>query len=210
VPIAVVALLLALLLPQVKMRGVAQASGVGDGFAVPEGSDNEHQLANVVGQIMRRDNRSSLAGILADSGTTLDLATVWGLIGVFVREQAFERPTREAEIEATVGVPPGVLRPFFRDIVAAGYLTRDDDGVLALTEHGQAEVDRVTAAWKAWLMGELRGWLEEHEVNSEQRREVEDALGRITLRLVREADAEARRTGVPSGRRAVQAGSRTT
>jgi EmrB/QacA subfamily drug resistance transporter len=210
VPIALVALVLALFLPQVAMRGVARASGVGDGFAVPEGSDNEHQLANVVGQILRRDNRSSLAGILADSETTLDLATGWGLIGVFVREQAFERPAREADIEASVGVPPGVLRPFFRDIVKAGYLTRDDDGVLALTERGQAEVDQVVAAWKAWLIGELRGWLEEHEVNSEQRREVEEALGRITLRLVREADAEAGRTGVPSGRRAVQAGGGTT
>ena len=107
-------------------------------------------------------------------------------------------------------MPPGVLRPFFRDIVTAGYLTRADDGVLALTERGQAEVGRVVAAWRAWLMGELRGWLEEHEVDSEQRREVEEALGRITLRLVREADAEAGRTGVPSGRRAVQARGGTT
>ena len=209
VPIAVVALVLALFLPQVTMRGVARASGVGDGFAVPEGSDNEHQLANVVGQIMRRDNRSSLAGILADSGTTLDLATAWGLIGVFVRDQAFGRPTNERDVETSVGVPPGVLRPFYREIVTAGYLTRDDDGVLALTGRGQAEVGKVVAAWKAWLMGELRGWLEEHEVNSEQRLQVEEALGRITLRLVREADAEARRTGVPSTRRAMQAGGGT-
>src|SRR6202035_3602692 len=148
VPIAVVAFILALFLPQVAMRGVARARGVGDGFAVPEGSDNEHQLANVVGQIMRRDNRSSLAGILASAGTTLDLATAWGLIGVFVREQAFGRPARETDVEATVGVPPGVLRPFYRDIVTAGYLTRDDDGVLALTGRGQAEVDRIVAAWR--------------------------------------------------------------
>ena len=39
---------------------------------MPEGSDNEHQLANVVGQILRRDNRSSLAGILAASGCARD------------------------------------------------------------------------------------------------------------------------------------------
>ena len=71
------------------------------------------------------------------------------------------------------------------------------------------DLGKVTAAWKAWLMGELRGWLEEHEVNSEQRRQVEEALGRITLRLVREADAEAGRAGVPSARRAMQAGTGT-
>ncbi len=79
----------------------------------------------MVGQILRRDNRSSLAGIMASSGTTLDLATAWGLIGVFVREHAFGWPTRESDVEDVVGVPPGVLRPFYRDIAAAGYLTRD-------------------------------------------------------------------------------------
>src|SRR6202167_3853050 len=69
VPIAVVGFLLALVLPQVAMRGVARVSGAGDGFAVPEGSDNENQLANVVAEILRRDSRSSIAGILASSGS---------------------------------------------------------------------------------------------------------------------------------------------
>ena len=74
---------------------------------------------------------------------------------------------------------------------------------------GQAEVAKVVAAWKAWLMGELRGWLEEHEINSAQRQQVADAIGRITLRLVREADAEARRAGYPGASRAVQAAGET-
>ncbi len=185
-----------LFLPQVAMRGVGAADGVGDGFAVPEGSDNEHQLANVVGQILRRDNRSSLTGIMAASGSALDVATAWGVIGVFVRQAAFGAPTREADIEARIGVPPGVLRPFYRDIVSAGYLTRSGDGVLELTERGQAEADKLVAAWKAWLMGELRDWLSAHEVTPAQAAEVEAALGRITLRLVREAEAEAGRAPV--------------
>jgi hypothetical protein len=193
VPLALVALVLALFLPQVAMRGVGKADGVGDGFAVPEGSDNEHQLANVVGQVLRRDNRSSLAGIMAASGSALDIATAWGVIGVFVRQAAFGAPTREADVEARIGVPPGVLRPFYREIVSAGYLTRSDDGVLELTERGQAEADKLVAAWKAWLMGELRDWLAAHEVSPAQASEVEAALGRITLRLVREAEAEAGR-----------------
>jgi hypothetical protein len=98
-----------------------------------------------------------------------------------------------------------VLRPFFREIATAGYLTRDDDGVLVLTERGETEVSKLVAAWKAWLMGELSGWLEAHEVNSEQRAEVEQAIGLITLRLVREADVEARRAGLPGGRPAAAA-----
>jgi EmrB/QacA subfamily drug resistance transporter len=193
VPVAVVGFLLALFLPQVTMRGVARVSGAGDGFAVPEGSDNEHQLANVVAQILRQDHRSSVAAILASSGSELDTATAWGVLGVFIRQQAFGVPTRETDVEARVGVPAGVLRPFFTEVVAAGYLTRDGDGVLTLTPRGQAEVDKIVSAWKTWLMGELQGWLKAHEASPEQTAEIQAAIGRITLRLVREAEAESGR-----------------
>jgi hypothetical protein len=209
VPLAVVAFLLALFLPQVTMRGAARVRGVGDGFAIPEGRDNERQLANVVAQILRRDNGSSLGNIIARSGSALDTATAWGVIGVFIHGQAFGGPLPESAVETRVGVPHGVLTPFYREIAAAGYLTRDDDGLLTLTDSGRAQAQKLVAAWRAWLMGELQGWLSEHDVSSEQRRQVADALGRITLRLVREADAEARRAGYPGARRAMRAGSGT-
>jgi hypothetical protein len=114
-------------------------------------------------------------------------------MGVFVREHAFGTPTREADVEARVGVPEGVLHSFFGEIVAAGYLTRDDStGVLTLTERGQAEAAKITAAWRAWLMGELAGWLKAHEASPEQTSLIEAAIGRIALRLVREAEADPR------------------
>lgn len=128
VPIVAVAFGLALLLPRVTMRSAASVSGVGDGFAVPEGSDNEQQLANVVGQILRRDNRSSLGAILASSGSRLDVATAWGVVGVYVHRAAFGAPLREADVEARIGVPPGVLTPFFRETAAAGFVDRSDGG----------------------------------------------------------------------------------
>jgi DNA-binding MarR family transcriptional regulator len=201
VPVALAGFVLALFLPQVAMRGMSKARGVGDGFAVPEGSDNEHQLANMVGQILRRDQRSSLAEILAQSGSVLDIASVWGVLGVYLRQQALGQPTRVSDAEDRVGVPAGVLEPFFREVIAAGYLTRsadEPDGVLTLTPPGQAEVDKLIAAWKAWLMGELQDWLRAHEATPEQTQQVEAAIGRIALRLIREAEAEARRA-VPAG-----------
>jgi hypothetical protein len=139
---------------------------------------------------------------MAASGSALDIATARGVMGVFVRQAAFGAPTREADVETRIGVPPGVLRPFYREIASAGYLTRSDDGVLELTERGQAEADKLVAAWKAWLMGELRDWLAAHEVSPAQASEVEAALGRITLRLVREAEAEAGRTPAVTAARA--------
>ena len=209
VPLAVAGFVLALFLPQVTMRGLAKAEGVGDGFAVPEGSDNEHQLANMVGQILRRDDyRSSLEGILARSGSALDTAAAWGVLGVYLRQRALHQPTRVSDAETRVGVPGGVLEPFFREVIAAGYLTRssdEPDGVLTVTPRGRAEVDKLTAAWKAWLMDELRDWLQAHEATPEQTQQVEAAIGRIALRLIREAEAEARRA-VPAGTAGAGAG----
>ena len=98
--------------------------------------------------------------------------------------------------------PGGAVRP-----PLLGYLTRSD-GVLELTGRGQAEADKLVAAWKAWLMGELRDWLATHEVSPAQASEVEAALGRITLRLIREAEAEAGRAPVAAVA-AAQAGAGT-
>src|SRR6202012_560667 len=193
VPVAVVAFVLALFLPQVAFRGAVAVSGVGDGFAVPEGSDNERQLANVVAQTLRRDNRTSFAGILNRSGAQLDPAAAWGVMGIFVGQLAFGHPIHEADVEARVGVPAGVVRPFYTEQVAAGITARDDEGTLTLTARGQAEAEKINAAWRAWLMGELQGWLKAHEVNPEQTQMIEQAIGRIALRLVRESVAESHR-----------------
>jgi EmrB/QacA subfamily drug resistance transporter len=205
VPIAVVAFVLALFVPQVTMRGLAAVRGVGDGFAVPEGSDNERQLANVVGEIVRRDNRASLAGILAHSGSELDLAYAWGVMGPYLHELAFGFPLREADVEARIGVPSGVLTPFYRELAGHGYLNRSDDGSLSLTGSGRTEAEKLSAAWKSWLMGELQGWLKAHEVSAEQTAMIEAAIGRIALRLVREAQADARRPSLASASAAVSA-----
>ena len=121
-------------------------------------------------------SRSSLEGILARSGSALDTAAAWGVLGVYLRQRALDQPTRVSDAEARVGVPAGVLEPFFREVIAAGYLTRaadQPDGVLTVTPRGRAEVDKLTAAWKAWLMDELRDWLQAHEATPEQTQQVE-------------------------------------
>ena len=145
--------------PRSPCAALAQVRGVGDGFAVPEGSDNEHQLANVVGQILRRDNRSSLAGILARSGSGTGHRHRLGGHGRVLRQRAFDLPARESDVEARVGVPPGVLRPFFREVVAAGYLTRSatTTACSTLTQRGQAEADKLAAAWQAVAHGRAAG-----------------------------------------------------
>jgi hypothetical protein len=47
-------------------------------------------------------------------------------------------------------------------------------------------------------MGELQGWLQAHEVSREQTSAIEAVIGLLTLRLIREAEAEARHTAFPA------------
>ncbi len=193
VPVALLALVVAFFLPQVTLRGTDRASGTGEGFAIPEGSESDTQLENVIGQVLRKKGASAAPEVLAASGTALDLPTSWGVMGVYLRD-AITGGATQSSIERSVGVPSGVLRSFFDEIVAAGYLTRNGD-VLRLTGSGQVEVDRIVTAWRGWLLREL----EESLPAIESGRTVDDptqaarinaAVDRMVVRLVREDEVE--------------------
>jgi hypothetical protein len=183
VPVAILALVVAFFLPQVTLRGRGGAGGTGEGFAIPEGSDADTQLENVIGQVFRQKGKSAAPEILAASGSELDIPTSWGVMGVYLRE-AIMGGASQSSIERSVGVPPGVLRSFFDEIVAAGYLTRDGD-TLALTARGHKEVDMITSAWRTWLVQELT-----ERLPAAAPEIVNAALDRIVVRLVRENELE--------------------
>src|SRR6478672_8199389 len=157
VPVALLALVVALFLPQVRLRGGGGSSGTGEGFAMPEGADADTQLENIIGKVLRRKGASAAPEVLAASGSSLDIPMSWGVMGIYLRE-AITGVGRQSSIEHSVGVPPGVLRSFFDEIVEAGYLTRDGD-TLRLTPRGRVETDLITTAWRAWLVRELHDWL---------------------------------------------------
>jgi hypothetical protein len=193
VPIAMLAFVVALFLPQVTLRGRERASGTGEGFAIPEGADADTQLENVIGQVLKKKGASAAPDVLMASGTSLDIPTSWGVMGVYLRE-AITGAASQSSIEHSVGIPPGVLRSFFDEIVVDGYLTRDGDS-LHLTASGRAQVDLMTAAWRAWLVRELQEWLPAAgsglEPGDTQIQRVNAALDRMVVRLVRESELEA-------------------
>src|SRR6476469_3969107 len=166
VPVALLALVVALFLPQVKLRGGGGGTvGTGEGFAIPEGADADTQLENIIGKVLRKKGASAAPEVLAASGSSLDIPMSWGVMGVYLRD-AVTGVGRQSSIEHSVGVPPGVLRSFFDEIVAAGYLTRDGD-TLRLTPRGRVETDLISAAWRAWLVQELHDWLPADDVEIE-------------------------------------------
>jgi MFS family permease len=216
VPIALLALVIAIFLPQVTLRGGGGTTGTGEGFAMPEGADADTQLENIIGKVLRKKGASAAPEVLAASGSSLDIPMSWGVMGVYLRD-AITGVGTQSSIERSVGVPPGVLRSFFDEIVEAGYLTRDGD-TLRLTPRGRVETDLITTAWRAWLVQELHDWLPADDVEigsggtpaaigptangvvtdvdrTGRHRDphgarVDAALDRIVVRLVREGEQE--------------------
>ena len=181
-------------LPQVTLRGREGASGAGEGFAVPEGSDLDNQLENVVAGVFRQKGRSAAPQILVEVDSALDDATAWGVTGVFLRHSILG-VARQSAIEASVGVPPGVLQSYFDELVADGWVQRPDDDTLLLTGAGQAEVLKITAGWREWVIRELSAGFSVttesgDEVPAVETRQISDALDRVVLRLIREEELE--------------------
>ena len=195
IPVAGLAFFVALLLPQVTLRGTEGAAGAGEGFAMPEGNDLDNQMENVVARVFRQKGRSAAPQILVDVGSSLDNATAWGVTGVFLRHSILG-VADQSSIEASVGVPPGVLQSYFDELVAAGWLRRDGEGSLLLTDAGQAEVLKISAGWRDWVIRELSGVsvgsssdAESSPVQAESK-QISAALDRVVLRLIREDELE--------------------
>ncbi len=113
-------------------------------------------------------------------------------MGVYLR-YAITGAARQSAVETSVGVPPGVLRSFFDEIVVDGYLTRDGDN-LSLTAKGMTEVNLITAAWRNWLVEELAEWIPddnaEIDAGQPRPRQIDAAFDRIVIRLIRENELE--------------------
>ena len=68
------------------LRGRRRAGGTGEGFAIPEGADADTQLENVIGEVLRQKGESAAPEVLAASGSSLDIPTSWGVMGVYLRD----------------------------------------------------------------------------------------------------------------------------
>jgi EmrB/QacA subfamily drug resistance transporter len=158
VPVALAALLLALFLKEVPLRGTARAGSgdLGQGFGMPEGADSAQQLQMAIARLVRRTGRSGLAAVREASDTELDTASGWCVGQVHFRER-FGRETSLQAIAERVRVPADVLRPAFHLTRDAGYLAGSDER-LVLSDRGRAEMEKLSAALHAWLADELEDW----------------------------------------------------
>jgi MFS family permease len=158
VPVPIVALVLALFLKQVPLRGTAReaASDVGEGFSMPEGSDADQQLQLAISRLIRAKGRTELPRVREQSGAALDESDRWTVGQVYWRTR-LRLPVTIEEISGRYRLPPAVLEPAFHNAESHGYL-QHRDGQLALTTAGQAEVSKLITALRSWLAAELADW----------------------------------------------------
>lgn len=193
VPVAILALLLAVFMPQVPMREAAKESATGpsEGFGMPEQVSSRVQLETIVGRILRRHGRDAiLRNVIADSGRDIDVATAWGLLSVGIRSRFLGVSMSQSSLEQRIGLPEGVLSSFYDSIVEKGYLTRDGD-TLNLTDGGRSEVETLARAWRDWLVGQVRDWLPEDADAADDATlaaDVTAALDRIGRRALEESN----------------------
>ncbi|WP_027341637.1 MDR family MFS transporter [Hamadaea tsunoensis] len=155
VPVAILAVVLALFLREVPLRDTARAAAgdLDDGFAAPRSPDRVPILEKAISRVWRAKGPAAAPRIVADSGSSLDTAQAWCVAHVALFEQ-HHGGARVSTIARSHDLPDAILEPSIRGCVAVGYLVRQDDD-LTLTPAGQAEFDRIAAAWGEWLHGEL-------------------------------------------------------
>jgi EmrB/QacA subfamily drug resistance transporter len=190
VPVALLGFLVALLLPQVTIRDTAREAvrSSGEGFGLPSDSSSDEQLETLIGRVASHHPDLG-AQVLARSRLPLDLATVWGLLGIYLRASLLGLPTSQAHVEDRLRVPHGVLTSYYDELAAAGHLTRTADGHLELTDDAAAAVRVLIDAWTAWLLEQLADWTADRDPGTLDA-EVREAVRRIARRLMLEQQRE--------------------
>jgi hypothetical protein len=175
VPVAVVALVVALLLKQVPMRGLTKpgATDLGHGFAMPDQRTSQEQLEGQVVRILRTRLPEAAATLLDSSRSGLDAVQVWTLRQVAIQQLHAKGPADPYAIAAAHRVPMALVQPAIDDAVQAG-LVSEQGGTVELSEAGREQ-------FRAFAL-ELWGWLvsQVEDVNGGEL----DEEGREDLRIV--------------------------
>ncbi len=187
VPIALVAFVLAWFLREVPLRTAAGSTlrhsasvadlGEGLGGAPTERTSEqeaERVLARLSGSDLRRFRYNNLARA---AGLELPGSQCWVLTRL-ARQGATPGP----ELAEQAGVTVEKGHPVAEDMIGKGLITRSD-GVLALTAAGQRMSERLFAAEREWLRGQLVGW------SPEQHADLEQVLAKLSRALLG-ADAD--------------------
>lgn len=156
IPLAALAVVLALFLKQVPLRGlvVPTANEVGRGFGMPDDRSSSEQLEAQVVSVVRSRRAVAIRDRILSRDDIPDDAMVWAVMETAVHTyRHHEAPTIE-DMAYRHLLPPSVLRPSLDAAISEGLLTEGADG-FALTDEGTATVRRILTAVHAGLVREV-------------------------------------------------------
>lgn len=177
-PIALIAFVLALLLPQVKLADslAPAASDLGGGFGAPESLSNQEVLARRIANLLYGHRGDRVLELLESDESELDAASIWGIVQIYALT-ASGRPGDVVALARSRHLPPAVLEPLFQDLIETGYAEgRIED--LTLTALGRDTVDRLRADLCDWILENLEG-MDQHSPAS-----VTEAISAVVRRVV--------------------------
>ena len=183
-PVALLAFVLALLLPQVKLADsvALAASDLGPGFGAPESPGSEQVLSRRIANLLYGRHRDRVLEVLESGRPDLDSAAIWGLAQVSALTSS-GHPADVARLAWSHHLPAAVLEPLFVRLVAEGYLEGDAHD-LTLTARGATAVDELRDELGRWILAHLEGMQEE------SRAAVGAAISSVVRRIVAERAEE--------------------
>jgi EmrB/QacA subfamily drug resistance transporter len=191
VPIAAVAFVLTLFLPEVPLRTTAQATDVGHTFAMPTARSSLAEIERALQVLACRDSAARIYQRLAvRAGVALDPTACWLL---FRMDQ--QSPISRDTLAKHIGVPCERLASPLEHLIQDGLVTSDHQGDgqaggrLTLTAAGQEARNKLVAARRESLAELLDGW------SPEQQEELAALLRRLADRLLVEETADQVLTG---------------
>ncbi|MFJ2028704.1 MFS transporter [Streptosporangium sp. NPDC087985] len=154
-PVALVAFAAAWLLPEVPLRETTKPADLGECCgAVPTARSSldevERGLRRLADVDMRRDYYRRLGDL---AGVNLPPGAVW-----LVTRLGTHGPQAGVELAERAGVPVERGRPYEDLLVARGLVSRDGDGVLALTPAGERAADRLVVEAREGLGRLIQDW----------------------------------------------------
>jgi EmrB/QacA subfamily drug resistance transporter len=157
--VTVFGFLLALALPDRRLRDTVQAAGTQEHFAVPRGDDRMGEIERALSVLARRDTRVRFyEQLLAELGIDLSPLEAWTLARV---EEGIPGPPDT--LAARLSVEPARVDAALTDLERRELIARDD-GWYTATPAGREMVERVVRARRERLAARLAGWSpEEHE-----------------------------------------------
>jgi MFS family permease len=181
-PVAGLGFLLALILKEVPLRGSAQADAtdLGESFAMPQAQDSRQRLERAISGVLRRDHGQSMPEIVSRAGTALTPTDLWAVLEVALRGRsgATGRVT-VADIAEAHRMPALVITPLYDRLLAASLLAMDGDA-LVVAPAGAEQLTRFSAALRGWLVEQL-AW--EHRPSDD---ELSAALDHIVTQVIRD------------------------